>query len=456
MPSIDLSTPLSLRKRAIWASVLNVGAMFASQVIRLGGNLVITRLLVPEMFGIMAIATTVTVILQLLSDAGLRQNIIQSQRGDDPVFLNTVWTVQIIRGFVLFLMMLLLAFGAYYAQQVQLWPAHSTYASPELPLVLALSGLSAVFYGFQSTKVDVAIRTFQQKKVVLAELISQIVSLAVMLVAGYLTRSIWSLVAAGLVGTLVFTVLSHVIFQGPRNRPQWDRTALREMLAYGRWILLSSAVGVLAMQGDRIWFGGSMTVNELGIYSIAVTLLGAIQLVLQRLAGAVALPAFSEAARTGDKERVRNIYYRSKLLFDLITLFTCGALLTASPLLISWLYDDRYAGAGQMMAILSLSFFTLRFALAQQVWMALGLTKYMAIDNVIRVVSLFILLPVLLSIGGVHYAIWGVALHTYTTLFLIYYVNRQLGLWDTKRELIVLPAMVLGALCGELATWLFA
>lgn len=79
------------------------------QALRLCSNLIMTRLLVPEMFGIMAIATMVTMILGMLSDIGLRQNIIQSKRGEDPVFLNTAWVVQIIRGFALWLMAVMLS-----------------------------------------------------------------------------------------------------------------------------------------------------------------------------------------------------------------------------------------------------------------------------------------------------------------------------------------------------------
>lgn len=456
MSTIELSSPQSLRRRVIWAGALNIGSILASQVIRLGGNLVITRLLIPEMFGLMAIATAVSVLLLLLSDVGLRQNVIQSARGDDPAFLNTIWTVQIIRGFTLFAVMQLVALTSWVTQQMELWPAHSTYADPQLPLVLAVTGFFAILYAFQSTNIDVAIRLFQQKRVVLAELISQIAGLVVMLVAGYLTRSIWSMVASGLVSTLVLTVLSHTMFQGPRNRVQWDPEAFREIFNYGRWILLSSAVGVLAMQGDRIWFGGTMTVAELGVYSIAVGILLAIQTSLLRLAGAVALPAFSEAARSGDMDRLRKLYFRFRLLFDFVSLFACGFLLTASPLIIGWLYDARYAGAGEMMAILSLSFFTLRYSLTHQIWMALGLTKYMAMDNIIRVVALFTLLPLLLAIGGVSWGLWGVALHTYFTLFLIFKVSHQLGMLSIKRELVVLPFMVLGALAGAFVTRLFA
>lgn len=458
MPPIDLSQSLSLRRRAISAGAWNLGALVASQAIRLGGNLVMARLLMPEIFGVMIIATTVSVVLHLLSDVGLRQNIIQSPRGDDPVFLNTAWTVQILRGVVLFASTLLIAGFTWFAQVINLWSANSTYAAPELPLVLAFTGFTAIIFGFQSTKLDLAVRDFQQKKVVLLDFASQLAGLLVMLGIGYFTRSVWSLVIAGLVSAMVGTVIGHLWFQGPPNRLQWDRSALQELVVFGRWILLSSAVGVLAMYGDRIWFGGSMSATELGVYSIAVLILGTLQTAVLRLVGAVALPAFSEASRSNDTARLRVLYYRFRLIFDLALLFVCGLFLTVSPLIVGGLYDERYAAAGTMMAILSLSFFTLRYTVAHQVWLALGLTKYQAMDNIIRIVSLWVLLPLLLAIGGVKYAIWGVALHTFPTLVLIVYVNRQVGLFDLKRELVVLPMLAVGAVCGELmldvAKWL--
>ena len=406
------------------------------------------RLLAPEMFGVMVIATTVSVVLALLSDMGLRQNIIQSKRGTDPVFLNTAWTVQILRGCVLFAVLLLLAGFAWFAQVINLSPAGSTYAAPELPLVLAVTGFTAIINGFQSTKLALAFRSFQQNKVVLIELAAQIVGLLVMLGIGYVTGSIWSLVAAGVVAAMVSTLLSHLWLQGPNNRLHWDSSAFKELIAFGRWVLLSSAVGVLGAHGDRIWFGGSMSAAELGVYSIAVLILGAIETGVHRLAAAVVLPALSEVARTGDAVRLRALYYRFRLVIDLALLLACGLLLTLSPLIIGWLYDARYSGAGSMLAVLSLSLFTLRFTVAHQAWLALGLTKYLAVNNAIRFVSLWTLLPLLLAVGGTTYAIWGVALYTLPTVFLILYINRRLGLLDIKRELVVLPMLGVGALCG--------
>lgn len=455
MPSIDVSAAASLRKRALRAGSWNLVSQVASQVMRLGGNLIMARLLLPEMFGVMVIATTVSILLHLLSDVGLRQNIIQSHRGDDPDFLNTAWTVQIIRGFLLFALTLLLALGAWLAQLAELWPADSTYAAPVLPMVLAVTGLSAAIWGFQSTKIDVAVRTFQQKRVVLVDLASQVAGLVVMLVLGLLTHSIWALVLSGLVSAVVWTVLGHTALEGPNNHLRWDRSALTELIVFGRWILLSSMVGVLAMYGDRTWFGASMSAAQLGVYSIAVLILGAVQTALMKIVGAVALPAFSEAARADDKPRLKALYFRFRLLVDLLVLFICGGFLTASPLLIGWMYDDRYREAGPMLAILSLSFIVLRYTLAHQVWIALGLTKYQAMDNIIRLVSLWGLLPLLLAIGGVEWAIWGVALHAVPTLVLVVYVNCKLDIFSLKRELVVLPMLLVGALCGALLTAFF-
>ncbi|HDS1695001.1 MULTISPECIES: oligosaccharide flippase family protein [Pseudomonas] len=455
MPSIDVSAAASLRKRALRAGSWNLVSQVASQVMRLGGNLIMARLLLPEMFGVMVIATTVSILLHLLSDVGLRQNIIQSHRGDDPDFLNTAWTVQIIRGFLLFALTLLLALGAWLAQLAELWPADSTYAAPVLPMVLAVTGLSAAIWGFQSTKIDVAVRTFQQKRVVLVDLGSQVAGLVVMLVLGLLTHSIWALVLSGLVSAVVWTVLGHTALEGPTNHLRWDRSALTELIVFGRWILLSSMVGVLAMYGDRMWFGASMSAAQLGVYSIAVLILGAVQTALMKIVGAVALPAFSEAARADDKQRLKALYFRFRLLVDLLVLFICGGFLTASPLLIGWMYDDRYREAGPMLAILSLSFIVLRYTLAHQVWIALGLTKYQAMDNIIRLVSLWGLLPLLLAIGGVEWAIWGVALHAVPTLVLVVYVNCKLDIFSLKRELVVLPMLLVGALCGALLTAFF-
>src|SRR5262245_66533122 len=97
-PSADR---ISLKKRVLKAGTWSLVGYGLSQAIRFGSNLLMTRLLVPEMFGVMAIATMLMIGLAMFSDAGLKQNVIQSNRGNDPAFLNTAWMIQILRGVLL-------------------------------------------------------------------------------------------------------------------------------------------------------------------------------------------------------------------------------------------------------------------------------------------------------------------------------------------------------------------
>lgn len=82
----------SLKKLAIRGMVWTVAGYGASQILRLGSNLILTRLLFPELFGLMTLVNIFITGLHLFSDIGVGPSIIQNKRGDDPVFLNTAWT----------------------------------------------------------------------------------------------------------------------------------------------------------------------------------------------------------------------------------------------------------------------------------------------------------------------------------------------------------------------------
>ena len=63
--------------------------------------MILTRILFPEAFGLMALVTVVLVASANFSDVGITPAILKDKRGHDPVFLNTAWTIQIGRGVIL-------------------------------------------------------------------------------------------------------------------------------------------------------------------------------------------------------------------------------------------------------------------------------------------------------------------------------------------------------------------
>ncbi len=70
----------SLQKKAIKQSFWVVIGFGGSQFLRLISNLILTRLLIPELFGLMALVNTFIMGLYLFSDIGIRPSIIRSSR----------------------------------------------------------------------------------------------------------------------------------------------------------------------------------------------------------------------------------------------------------------------------------------------------------------------------------------------------------------------------------------
>lgn len=425
----------------------NVAGYGLGQALRLGANLIMARLLAPEMFGVMAIAMTVLAILFLLSDVGLRQSIVQSRRGDDPAFLDTAWCVQIVRGILLWLVALVLSIALHFANFAGILPAGSAYAAPELPLVIAVTSFAAVVVGFQSTGIAAAQRHFNQKRLVQIELAAQLSGLAAMVAIGAVSRSVWALVTGALVSTLATTVLSHVCLSGHRNAWRWEREALRELIVFGKWVFVSSAVGGLVAHGDRLLLAGFVDAETLGLYAIAVLIVGAISNGMNRIFGSVSLAALSEVART-DPSRLRAIYYRFRVPADVLLLFVAGAMFAAGQALIDLLYDARYRAAGGMLEVLALSLFMLRHELSRQLYLALGNPRYGTAISVVQFVSLYTLVPTLYVLAGQKAVVWGVALHALVALPLFHAFNARLGLNDVRRELAVLAALPAGFLFG--------
>jgi O-antigen/teichoic acid export membrane protein len=438
---------ISLRQRILYAGGWTLAGYGVSQAIRLGGSLVMTRLLVPEMFGVMAIASMVMAILGMMSDLGLHHNIVQSRRGDDPVFLDTAWFVQIVRGVLLWLVALLLSAGLYFANLGGAFPANSVYASPVLPLVIAASAFTAVIQGLVPTGAALANRNFEQKQLVQLELVAQLVGLTFMIGVGVATRSIWALVVGGLVGSATWVVLGHSWLKRHRNRFRWDRGALHELLSFGKWTFVSSIFTMLGLNGDRLLLGAYVDTGVLGLYAIATLILGAVEGALGRLFGAVSLPALSEVART-DPAKLREIYYRLRIPGDLILLFAAGALFVAGQGVIDLLYDPRYAAAGGMLQVLAFSFIAARYNVSYHIYLAVGKPRYLAIINLARCVALFSIVPVLYAFGGTQAAIWGIALHGLAMIPFVYGFNVRLGVNDTRKETLVLAAFPAGIVCG--------
>lgn len=439
----------NLRQRVLRASGWTFAGHIAAQLLRLASNLIMTRLLVPEMFGVMALANVMMIGLQLFSDFGLGQGIVQSRRGNDLNYLNTVWTAQIIRGVLLWVVAIGIAAGLVLFATLQWLPVGSVYADPILPYVIAVLSLNALIGGFASTRLATASRNLALGRVTLIELFSQVAALLLMVGWAWWDRSVWALVVGSLLATSLRVWLGHVLLPGERNELHWDGNAFREILGFGKWIFLTSILGFLVANGDRLLLGGLTDTATLGLYAIAFFMVSALQEIFTKLGGNVAFPALSEVVRENPAS-LKHIYYKFRLPLDVATLLATGLLFSAGHLLIQLLYDERYLAAGHMIEILSIGLFEVRFSLAAQCFMAMGRPQLLVPIIVVRLIALFGLLPLAYSWWGLNGALWIAGGSGLLALPVFIYLKIKHGLFDLRRELMVLPLVGVGYALGLL------
>jgi O-antigen/teichoic acid export membrane protein len=438
----------STRSRLLRAGSLTVTGQVASNALRLAGNLVLTRLLAPETFGIMALATVLVIGIFMLSDFGLQQVVVRSPNGEDQNFLDTVWTVQVLHGSGV--AALLLASGAALAgaQSAGLIAPHTTYARVELPWVLAGLSLQAILEGCLPTKFPLAMRRMQIGRVVAIEISCQVISLVLIAAWAYVQPSVAALVAGTVSATLCKLLAGNFLLPGVRNRLRMNRPGLDEIRSFGAWIFVASSLSFVIANVDKLVLGASLGPREFGLYAIALTLVMAMHDLVLQISRRVVFPALSSAYRA-DPQSIGRYYYRLRLPIDAFCLFMAGLLATSGDLLVGVLYDKRYADAGQYFRILAVALLGFRYAVLGELFQVLGRTRLLLYEKVSRLV----LLVLGISVGLHTYGILGVACAVALSFLAgpavsIFFVQRKLGYLDMRRELLPAPFIFLGVGMG--------
>lgn len=403
----------SVNKLAIRGAIWTIAGYGASQILRFGSNLILTRLLVPELFGLMALVYVFITGLHLFSDLGIGLSVVQNKRGDERSFLNTAWTLQIIRGVVLWIACLGLAY-----------PVSQIYREPMLLWLVPIVGSSTIISGFNSTSLYALNRHLDIRKIALFEFSGQLLGTIVMIVWAWFYPTVWALVAGNLVTTVYQLFLSHQFGKDKPNYLTWDKSAARELFSFGIWIFLTTAMTFFGEQADRLILGRLLGVEMLGIYIVALTFADLPRSVTVALSGKVIMPAISKIADLPRPE-IRTKICRKRMPVLLVMAAGVTLIATFGDWIIELLYDERYQQAAWMLPVLALGVWPrLLCNTNEPALFSLGRPQYSAAANLARFLFTVVGIWVGHSLFGLPGAVIGVALND-----LCYYLVANFGLW---------------------------
>lgn len=331
----------TLASRALGSSAWSMANFGVGQIMRLGSNLILTRILSPDDFGLMALVTSFLIGLSMFSDMGFGPSIMQSKRGDDPDFLDTIWTLKIIRGFLIF--------GA---AMVMAWPLALFYDAPLFGWVFPVAATSMIVGGFLPTRIDTAARHLQLGRLTVIELGNQLIGVLITIAAALILNSVWALVWGNVLGAFAQLLTFRLLLPGHRNRFRMEPEARAEVMKFGKWIFFSTICGFLLFQGDRIILGRVLTLHQLGIYNIGLFLATVPMMLGNSIASRLFIPMYRQHPPAESAENAR-ILARTRAGLTALLLFAAVMLAWCGPPLVGLLYDARYTAAGGILVAIA-------------------------------------------------------------------------------------------------------
>ncbi len=428
-----------MKARAIRGTALSIGTFGGSQIIRLGSNLILTRLLFPEAFGLMALMQVFIIGLEQFADMGITPAIIQSKRGDERSFLNTAWTFQVVRGFVLWLLACLLTV-----------PLANFYEQESLKTILPILAFSTVLSGLKSTKLATANRHLMMGRFTIVELSSQIIGTIIMILCAWWLVSVWALVIGSLSIFVLNTLFSHLLIPGETNKPEFEKEAGWEIFHFGKFIIFSTIAGYFVKQGDRLVLGKFVTLEELAIFTIAY-LFGSLSLLLNyQVNSRIIMPLYRQRPPIESASNYRQIR-RARMILVGGFLALTAVMGLGGEWLVETLYDPRYHGAGPMLVLLSLAIIpSVTVDGYKEILLANGNSRNFTIFTMISAAMRMILLLTFIQQFGIVGAIIAPFLVEFITYPLLVYFIRPYRGWYPFLDLCFL---VMGLAVIALVLW---
>ena len=252
-----------------------------SQVFTIARLIILARILAPPDFGLMGIALLVMLTLETFFQTGFQQALVQKEKNVEK-YLNTVWTVLILRGLILFV---ILYFIAPYAAIF--------FAQPTAKTIVQVIGLSILLKAFTNIGTVFFQKELEFKKQFIYEVSGTLTDFLVAISSVLILKNVWALAFGFLAGNLVTCIVSYIIHPY-RPVPDLDLKKIAELFSYGRWILGSSVLIFVGAYIDDIFVGKLLGATALGFYQMAYRISNIPASEITYVTGKVAFPAYSK------------------------------------------------------------------------------------------------------------------------------------------------------------------
>ena len=392
-------------------------------IIRLASSLILTRLLNPSAYGVVAILFSVAYMLELVSDVGTVGLLIRHPRGAERRFVHSVWTVRLIRN--------LLNFGLLYAFAPLI---ASLYETPLLADALRLYSFTFVLAGLQSMSFVLAQRDQRSRISNYADLVTSAMMTVAVIGLATVFKDHYAFIYGILFQRLLMTIASYFYYREVGVAIAFDREAVADQFKFARVVLPSSILTIVLTQYDKVVFLRLFDLALLGVYGVAGSMIAPVGGLIIRNCRVVLYARCADYFRADRTTAVARYYRENRRLLALGTLLP-AAVAGLSQSIVTLLYDSRYAQAGEILMVFGLVTVLSSFANpSENLLVASGRTQVVLIANLVRLATV----PASTLLGyywfGFQGFLWASVISNLVALAYFYREQRRQRLLDPRAE----------------------
>ena len=366
------------------------GWMFGARLLKNSSGLIVmlilANLLIPEDFGLIATGTIAISLIRIFTEVGFKESIIKETDEITTSILNTAWTVEFIRG--------LLIFGIVYLSAPII---AGFFNEPDSIPVIQVLAFSPLIHGFTSIKIVFLQKELDFKKQFLYETIGILSQFLVTVPLAFYLQNVWALVIGAIAGEFLKVVISYLLM------PYMPKTELnfenfKKMFAFGKWYFLGVIVSYFGMELDTYIVAKYFDSQMLGIYVLAFTISNKPVVEISKSVSKVLFPAYAKLSK--QPEKVRNAFIKStNILYAVVTPLCIGLSLVSEDFVKVFLDENWYEMIGVLQILALASLMRCIAVPSGSIFYGLDKPKVNFIISFIRMISLVLSLVLILSIN---------------------------------------------------------
>ena len=305
----------------MWRFAERCGAQTVSFVV----SIVLARLLEPEVYGILALVTVFTAILQVFVDSGLGNALIQKKNADDVDF-STVFYANVVFCTAIYTMVFFVA------------PLIAKfYNNKSMTSIIRVLSLTILISGIKNIQQAYVTRNLLFKRFFYSTLMGTAVAAVVGIWLAYTGYGVWALVAQQIVNTLMDTI---VLWVTVKWRPQkvFSLKRLKKLYSFGWKLLVSQLLDAVYSNIRQLIIGKMYSSADLAYYNRGRALPNIIVNNINASIDSVLLPTMSK--EQDDCTRVKGMTRRAiKTSTYIMAPLMMGLAFTAKPVVCLLLTD---------------------------------------------------------------------------------------------------------------------